>query len=625
MFDLRRLSRLFCAVVLLFAACGMAFAEDPRIIYEKEAHVGEEVVLSVESVPSDASLEWAVSGNVNPILLRGGGRECAFTPIDMSPITVTATLRSRNGEVLGTTKQEVNPKEFTVAISVVVDEPVLLWNPIERADTQADALLTKRPIHLRAKLEPPFNGVHSFNWTVDAATAKLSESTEADINIQRSQTGDSEIFVTAFNASGVRMGSGGGVVSVTLPLSTFEESEKSRKAWQDWQAALPLWEEKKYDEAIELAKMAQAAAPRDPDIADGVKAMSTNYARYLRAEGLRKKSEEERRQKQLDDALRDLRLAHVVWPMPDDEKTIQEVEKEVDEFRVLVQKANWLRDTASAYDQEGMYEEAMDYYAKSIAMVQSDAVKSRMERIKARLDMMSEADRYAGEGSVLEREGQLREALEAYNASLKSNPDAALRQHAAELQNAISRREKQAANLYSEGMTLERKGSFVEALQKYKDSNSLWETPGALDRIEELEKTVKSSAPVRKPEDFGIGTKADAAKLIGAGDKMYLQRRIEEAVALYRKSLALSPNDELRAWVTSLEEILRDRKTSKAANALIREGNALYRAGKIDAAAAKYRESLKEHPNAEVSSFLKKNNIPADTEPQQDAKAKRKK
>ena len=131
---------LFCAAILP-VLCGAAWAADPSILYEKEAHVGEEVVLSVASIPSDASLEWAVSGNVNPILLRDGGRECAFTPVDTSPITVTANLRGRNGASLGSATQTIKPREFNVAISVVVDEPVELWNPIERARSH------RRPAH----------------------------------------------------------------------------------------------------------------------------------------------------------------------------------------------------------------------------------------------------------------------------------------------------------------------------------------------------------------------------------------------------------------------------------------------------------------------------------------------
>ena len=53
----------------------------------------------------------------------------------------------------------------------------------------------------------------------------------------------------------------------------------------------------------------------------------------------------------------------------------------------------------------------MEYYGKSAAVISSDAVQNRMERISQRLSLMAAADRYAGEGSALEREGNISELL----------------------------------------------------------------------------------------------------------------------------------------------------------------------------------------------------------------------
>ena len=115
---------------------------------------------------------------------------------------------------------------------------------------------------------------------------------------------------------------------------------------------------------------------------------------------------------------------------------------------------------------------------------------------------------------------------------------------------------------------------------------------------------------MRGPEDVGLGTKADAARLVRQGDTLYLQRRLDEAAAFYRKALAMSPaNDSLRAWIKSLEAVLRDQKAAKTANDLFRAGNTLYRAGKIQEAMAKYKAGLAAHPNAEVEAFLKKQGV----------------
>lgn len=573
----------FLSAFLSALACLPAQAAAPAILLEQEPHVGEEVVLSVApaSVPSNATLEWVISGDVNPILLRAGGRECAFTPRNTQPIVVRATLRDQSGNPLGESDKTLNPKEFLVEISVIADEPVKLWDPIEKKDVPAGALLAGRPVRLRAKLTPPFRGAHSFEWTADASTALLDGDVPSDSIIRRSETGDSEVRVTAFNAAGLRLGEGSTVISVTLPTVAFSTSERSREAWQNWQRAQSLWGEGKHAEAVKLSQQAQAAAPRDPDILNGVKAMTTNYARLLRAADFRKKSEEQRGKGLFDESLKSLRLAQVVWPTAEGTKGIQDLEKKIDELRVQRQKADWLRDTASAYDQEGLFEDAMDYYAQSAAVLSSDAIADRMARIKNRLALMSEADRYAGEGSALEREGQLQEAINHYSASIMSNPDTALKQHIAELQDVIAKRKRQSTALYREGMDLQRKGSGPEALQRFRESQRMWASSDAQQRTAELEKTVSSNAPLRGPEDFGIGTSADAARIVKNADSLYLQGRLEEAAALYRKSLAIAPgNAELRAWIGELEGVLRERKNVQAANVLIRQGNALFKAGK---------------------------------------------
>ncbi|MCR4818238.1 MAG: hypothetical protein K5841_04700 [Fretibacterium sp.] len=607
----KRLRILFCAALLLALTCSPSFS-GLQFLNERKAYVGEEFILSPDpaSIPTDAVIEWSLSSNVRSIMLRSGGFECAFTPVDTSPVEVSATLRDKtSGASMGTVRKTLIPSEFEVEISVV-PEPVRIWNPIDRTEVDADELIAGHPVRVRAELKPSTEEKYTFVWTVDAATAVLSQDAQ-DLFIRRSVTGESELSVKAFNAGGVLMGSGEKVISVTLSQSDLAELARSKQAWQDWQRAQSLWKEKKYEEAFELARAAQAAAPRDSEITGGAKSMASHYDRYIRAENIRRKAVEQRARRLYDDALKSYRVAQVIWPTPEGNQLIRETEKESDAERVRQQKAKWLMDTASAYDQEGLFEEALDYYTQSLAVVSSDAVEKRVERIKNRVALIAEADQYAAEGAALEKKGLLEDAITLYSASLKSNPDRALRQHLQELQSVVSRRQKQAARLYDEGMKLERKGNDSEALQKYRESQRMWESIGTRDRIDELEQTVKApSAPVRGPEDVGLGTQADAAHLVRQGDTLYLQRRLEEAAVFYRKALAMSPSNEpLRAWIKSLEAILRKQKAAKSANDLFLKGNALYREGKIKEAAAKYREGLAIHPNAEVESFLRKQGL----------------
>ena len=598
---------------LLVFASG-ALAASPLINMNGDAHVGEQVVLSVENsqIPNNGSVEWSVSPTTGQtpdrISLRAGGRECAFTPLDTQPVRVVASLIDRNGDLVSSNELLVNPKEFQIDIAVVIDKPLTLWDASKRSNfvLSPDVLLANSPIKLRASLNPPFKGQHTFKWVGDAATALMSQDQD-DIFIRRGSIGDSEISVTAFNASGTRLGTGESHVNITLPVATYDESSNEREAWQNWQRAQGLWESKNYAEAVELAQRAVSLSPRDTEILEGLRAMNTNYGRFTKASKLREDAAKLDEAKKFDDALKNLRAAQVIWPLDEGAESIEAAEKKVDEQRVLQQKANWLRDTASAYDNENMYEDALEFYAKSLELVPSDAVADRIERIKNRLTLIADADRYAAEGSTLEREGKLQDALNHYSASIMSNPDAGLRQHIEELQSVIARRERQSNALYREGQDLQRRNQNQEALRRYTEAVNVWPNDNARQRINQLSRNTRLAPDtvIRGPEDFGIGTKIDAQRIIQSADELYSQGKLDEAVALYRKALSISSSNEMRAWVNKLDGIIKERDAVEAANRQISEANTLYKAGKTKEAMDLYRQSLNTHKNAEIEAFIK--------------------
>ena len=602
------------SILMLLVFASGALAASPSINMNAEAHVGEQVVLSVENsqIPNNGSVEWSVSPTTGQtpdrISLRAGGRECAFTPLDTQPVRVVASLIDRNGELVSSNELLVNPKEFQIDIAVVIDKPLTLWDTSKRSNyvLSPDILLANSPIKLRASLNPPFKGQHTFKWTGDAATALMSQDQD-DIFIKRGSIGDSEISVTAFNASGIKLGTGESHVNITLPVATYETSSNERESWQSWQRARALWEDKNYAEAVELAQRAVNLSPRDTEILEGLRAMTTNYGRFTKASKLREDAVKLDEAKKFDDALKNLRAAQVIWPLDNGAEDIEATEKKVDEQRILQQKANWLRDTASAYDNENMYEDALEYYAKSLELVPSEAVADRMERIRNRLTLIADADRYAGEGNTLEREGKLQDALNHYSASIMSNPDAGLRQHIEELQSVIARRERQSNALYREGQDLQRRNQNQEALRRYTEAVNVWPNDNARQRINQLSRSTRLApdAVIRGPEDFGIGTKIDAQRIIQSADELYSQGNLDQAVALYRKALAISPSNEMRAWINKLDGIIKERDAVAAANKQISEANTLFKAGKTKEAMDLYRQSLNTHKNAEVESFIK--------------------
>lgn len=603
------------SLFVLFLFSAVSFAASESIILNGDAHVGEQVVLSAAAsqVPNGGSVAWSVNPttgkNPDRILLRAGGMECAFTPLDTEPIKVFASFLDREGNEVSNSEIMVNPKEFQIDVAVVIDKPLTLWDASKRSNyvLSPDVLLANSPLKIRASLNPAFKGEHTFKWNSDAATALLSQD-NSEIFIRRGTIGESEIYVTAFNSSGIKLGSGESKVKISLPVSTFEESNNQREAWNSWQKSQALWESKNYAEAVEIAKKAVNLSPRDSEIVEGLRAMNTNFARFTKAEKLRADAKTLDSNKKYEESLKNLRSAQVIWPLENGDEEIKAIEEKVNEQRVLQQQANWLRDTASAYDNENMYEDALEYYAKSLEIWPSDAVSERVERIKNRLTLIADADKYAGEGNTLEREGKLQDALNHYSASIMSNPDATLRQHIDELQSVISRRERQANALYREGQDLQRRNNNQEALKRYTESMKVWENDNAKQRIQQLSRNTRLApdAVIRGAEDFGIGTRIDAQKISQNADELYSQGNIDEALELYKKALSISPSDDLRKWVAKLDGIIKDRDAVEAANKLINDANALFKAGKTKEALELYKQSLSVHKNSEVESFIQR-------------------
>ncbi|MBR0253216.1 MAG: tetratricopeptide repeat protein [Synergistaceae bacterium] len=603
------------SLFVLFLFSAVSFAASESIILNGDAHVGEQVVLSAAAsqVPNGGSVAWSVNPttgkNPDRILLRAGGMECAFTPLDTEPIKVFASFLDREGNEVSNFEVLVTPKEFQIDVAVVIDKPLTLWDASKRSNyvLSPDVLLANSPLKIRASLNPAFKGEHTFKWNSDAATALLSQD-NSEIFIRRGTIGESEIYVTAFNSSGIKLGSGESKVKISLPVSTFEESNNQREAWNSWQRSQALWESKNYAEAVEIAKKAVNLSPRDSEIVEGLRAMNTNFARFTKAEKLRADAKTLDSNKKYEESLKNLRSAQVIWPLDNGDEEIKAIEEKVNEQRVLQQQANWLRDTASAYDNENMYEDALEYYAKSLEIWPSDAVSERVERIKNRLTLIADADKYAGEGNTLEREGKLQDALNHYSASIMSNPDATLRQHIDELQSVISRRERQANALYREGQDLQRRNNNQEALKRYTESMKVWENDNAKQRIQQLSRNTRLApdAVIRGAEDFGIGTRIDAQKISQNADELYSQGNIDEALELYKKALSISPSDDLRKWVAKLDGIIKDRDAVEAANKLINDANALFKAGKTKEALELYKQSLSVHKNSEVESFIQR-------------------
>ncbi|MDO4785358.1 MAG: tetratricopeptide repeat protein [Fretibacterium sp.] len=600
----------FGTLLLLVLSSPLAvLASELQVMPKEDVYVGREIVLSLggTAVSQKMLFEWAVSGDVKPIFLRKEGAECAFTPTNPLPIEVRVLARNQEGQVVASSDIALQPQYFEVGIVKLDSAPLLLWDVLTKEERPTEDLPSGRPIRFRAELTPPYDGEIHFSWGADASTAILSNDGSPEVAIARSEVGDAEVTVRVSNAAGITLGTSSKTVPITLPASRLEDSARQKKAWEAWLEAESLWEQRDYAKAMDTAKRAAAAVPEDPDISGGIKAMSVNYGRVLRSLELQERGSGEKNRNALAEALKTYRRAKIAWPMPDIDTEIEALEKAVNAIRLQRQEAEWLRDTASAYDQEGQFQEALEYYNRAMKLVPSEAVEERVARITQRLALVAEADKLVIQGDKQEKSGRIVEAIASYRSSLELNPDEALGQHVKRLEDILNQRKRQAALLFREGVEQYRKKNEAEALLRFRESMLMWPSPDAEKRIAYIEKTVAlpQNSVVRTPEDFGIGTKADAARLLRAGDTLYGEKRYREALAQYRKSFAISQDQALGGWIRKIERSLKEHEAVQASNKLIKEANSLYKQGHVPQAWAKYKESLTVHPNAEVEKFIK--------------------
>jgi len=585
-------------------------ADSLRIEQKDTAYIGCEVVLSLDGSATkvyDASFEWTFEGNAKPIVLRRGGLECRFTPVDIDQITASVSAFDAGGSFLSSADITLRASEFLVNIVMIEPEPFMLWDANAKRDVAADGLIAGEPVQFEVQLVPEYDRPIRCAWNTDASAAIRGGENEQRVTIVRNDIGDVELSIVVRDAGGLVLGRSVQNVNVPIPRSRIDESIRRRRAWHQWLEAQSQWDAKNFDEAVANAEEASIIDPETIEITGGFETMSANYARVLRSRKLITDAVALHGEQNLSDALKTYRRAYATWALSETEAAIKALETEIDKIRVRRQQAEWLKDTASAYDQEGFFADALKYYKDTLALLPDEAVSQRSERIEIRLASMAQAKTLSAEGRDLESRGLLSEAVEKYKESLKLETDIVLDTHAKELEETIKERRTRAAALRREATDLQRRNNNAEALLRYRESHVLWPDPELEMIIADMEKTV-TDAPeqvVRTPEDFGIGTQADATRLLQEGHALYKDGKYREALEVYRKSFSISKDARLADWISRVETSLKEYESVLQANILIKEANNLYNEGNPDGALEKYRESLSIHPNAEVENFIK--------------------
>ncbi|MCL2009662.1 MAG: hypothetical protein FWG71_03840 [Synergistaceae bacterium] len=580
-----------------------------RVVQREEAYIGCEVVLTLDgnaAAVKDASYEWTFEGSAKPILFRRGGLESRLTPVDTNPITAHVSAFGSDGRFLASADITLTASEFTVEILMIEPAPFMLWDANAKQDAAADGLIAGEPVQFEARLAPNYDRPIRCAWSTDASTAILGAENEQMVTIVRNDIGDAELSIVVRDAGGLVLGRGAKNVHVPISRTRVDESIRRRKAWNQWQEAQSLWDAKNFDDAVENAAEASKTDPETIEITKGFETMSANYARVLRSRKLVEDASALHGEQNLIEALKIYRRAYAAWALSETEASIRALESDIDKMRIRRQQAEWLRDIAAAYDQEGLFENALRYYKETLVLQHEDSVAQRAERIENRLASIAKAKEFSGEGRELEAAGQLLEAVDKYKESLKFETDAALEAHTRELEETIRERRTRATALRREATDLQRRNNSAEALLRFRESYSLWAEPELEKIISDLEKTVTETTEqvVRTAEDFGIGTQADAARLLQEGHALYRDGKYKEALEIYHKSFAISKDVRLAEWISRVETSLKEYEAVLQANLLIKEANNLYNEGNHAGALEKYRESLSIHPNAEVENFI---------------------
>jgi len=599
----------FVLAALFFVRCAEG-AYSLSVEQNEKAYIGCEVLLSIDGSAAkvvDASFEWTIEGNAKPILFRRGGLECRITPVDTEPIKAVVSAFGPSGNFLSSSDITLTAMEFSVDITMIAPEPFMLWDAKTKQDVAADGLIAGEPVQFKVKLVPDYERPIHCAWNTDASTAIRSGENEEIVTIVRNEIGDAELSIVVRDAGGLVLGRGAKNVNVPIPRSMVDDSIRRRKAWNQWMTAQSQWDAKNFDEAVTNATEASIIDQETIEITEGFEAMNANYARVLRSRKLTADAVALHGEQQFVDALKTYRRAYAAWALSETESSIKALESEIDKIRIRRQQAEWLKDTGAAYDQEGLFENALKYYKETMALQPDDAVSQRAERIEKRLASIMQAKALSADGRNLESKGQLLEAVDKYKESLKFETDTALETHMKELEETIKERRARAATLRREATDLQRRNNEAEALLRYRESHALWPDPELEKRIADMEKTVKEATQqvVRTPEDFGIGTQADAARLLHEGHALYKEGKYREALEIYRKSFAISKDDRLADWISRVETSLKEYEAVIQANLLIKEANNLYNEGNRAKALEKYKESLVIHPNAEVENFIK--------------------
>ncbi|MDR1378295.1 MAG: hypothetical protein LBJ36_04515 [Synergistaceae bacterium] len=245
-----------------------------------------------------------------------------------------------------------------------------------------------------------------------------------------------------------------------------------------------------------------------------------------------------------------------------------------EEDRIAEARASQLRKDAEALIKQKKNVEALAKYKESLTYAHNDTAASYVKKAED-AEAKRRADALIKEGDALVKQKQSVEALQRYRLAQADAPnDKALQETIRKLELMLApvvaetplsengdlpeepspdentssdqgdtRDLVQADALFKEGNELYKQKKYREALQRYKESYKLSQSPKLLDFANQLETTLDNMEK--------------ANTLVQEANALYKAQKYEEALARYKESLNFHANSEVATFILKVETLLK--------------------------------------------------------------------
>jgi hypothetical protein len=478
-------------------------------------------------------------------------------------VTVYAKAKD-GGDDLGQEQVEIGAQTYEVKVSeprLMGPKPRVWKEGVGLVEVER-GIAVFQDVTVRAEVSPaPEKPPLSYSWSIEPSGCGMPGAGQ-EIRVNCSQVGTYEAKVLVKDSQGVELGSGSGQISVTVSQEEINRAGKAKEASEKVAKAKELVSQGKLDEAIAAADEASKLNPKNTEasaLANKLKSQKTAVSRQLdRVKKLIEESKFPEAQKELAVA----KEFHGKYPpVVETEKLLNEkladYNKKQKEFGDKTGQAQRLKTEGEALEKQGKLQEAAAKYRDSIKLVPDakveEKIRSLEDRITGEKATKQTADRLWDEGKKFQQQSKESGALAKYKESLKLWASPEREKTVKDLEGQITQKPLKAQRLKTEGTTLESQGKLKEAIDKYRESLRYLPDKNLEDRIASLEGQLRSIQEKEAKE-------AQAKKLKAEGEALEKQGKLKEALSKYRESLNVTSDPKLEQQVRNLENRIAQEK-----------------------------------------------------------------